>query len=73
MKQVTNEVYRTKKKLELLESEGIGQLLTDFSKLTDKYVNENEIKDNMELLVSHYKGILQEYKPSKQFKINFNE
>ena len=29
MKQLTNDIYRTKKKLELLESEGIGQLLVD--------------------------------------------
>ena len=30
MKQVTNEVYRTKRKLKLLEEDGIGQLLFAF-------------------------------------------
>ena len=34
MKQVTNEVYRTKRKLKLLEEDGIGQLLFDFYKAT---------------------------------------
>ena len=36
MKQLTNDIYRTKKKLELLEAEGIGQLLMDFSKIVFK-------------------------------------
>ena len=39
MKQVTNEVYRTKRKLKLLEEDGIGQLLFDFNKCINKKAN----------------------------------
>ncbi len=78
MKQLTNEVYRTKKKLELLESEGIGQLLVD---VLAKF-NENPVElDSIEKVTNHlatlikqdYLGIIQRYKPnSKQSKLEFN-
>ena len=77
MKQLTNDIYRTKKKLELLEAEGIGQLLVDFL-IT---FNENSVElDSIEKVTNHlttlikqdYLRIMQDYKPSKQTKIDFN-
>jgi len=63
MKQLTNDIYRTKKKLELLEAEGIGQLLVDFNKMQDKYTKEEEVSDYIKLLKSNYLKIMQDYKP----------
>lgn len=75
-KQLTNDIYRTKKKLELLESEGIGQLLVDFLMETDKdyqmYSKEITIKDSkhfIEILEKRYKTILQESKPLRQIEM----
>lgn len=73
MKPLTNDIYRTKKKLELLEAEGIGQLLVDFNKIQDKYTKEEEVSDYLKLLKSNYLKIIQDYKPSKQIKIEYNE
>lgn len=73
MNQLTNEVYRTKKKLELLESEGIGQLLVDFSKMQDKYTQEEDVIGFMNSLKEHYLRLIENYKPnSKQSKIEFH-
>ena len=72
MKQLTNDIYRTKKKLELLETEGIGQLLVDFNKMQDKYTKEEEVSDYIKLLKNNYLKIMQDYKPSKQIKIEYN-
>mgnify|MGYP000883525286 FL=1 len=72
MKQLTNDIYRTKKKLELLEAEGIGQLLVDFNKMQDKYTKEEEVSDYIKLLKNNYLKIMQDYKPSKQIKIEYN-
>lgn len=71
-KQLTNDIYRTKKKLELLEAEGIGQLLVDFNKMQDKYTKEEEVSDYIKLLKNNYLKIMQDYKPSKQIKIEYN-
>ena len=74
MKQLTNDIYRTKKKLELLETEGIGQLLVDVLMKTS--TNIENIIERTELLSKSlkkdYLEIIQDYKPSKQTKINFN-
>ena len=74
MKQLTNDIYRTKKKLELLEAEGIGQLLVDV--LVKTSTNVENITERVELLSKSlkkdYLEIMQDYKPSKQTKINFN-
>ena len=72
MKQLTNEVYRTKRKLKLLEEDGIGQLLVDFNKMQDKYIKEEEVSGYIKLLKSNYLKIMQDYKPSKQIKIEYN-
>ena len=74
MKQLTNDIYRTKKKLELLETEGIGQLLVDV--LVKTSTNVENITERVELLSKSlkkdYLEIIQDYKPSKQTKIDFN-
>ena len=72
-KQLTNDIYRTKKKLELLEAEGIGQLLMDFSKIVFKESTEVSVLTDMILLKQQYLKIMQDYKPSKQLKIEYNE
>lgn len=74
MKQLTNDIYRTKKKLELLEAEGIGQLLVDVLMKTS--TNIENIIERTELLSKSlkkdYLEIIQDYKPSKQTKIEFH-
>ena len=73
MKQLTNEVYRTKRKLKLLGEEGIGQLLFDFYKSTSDSP-EWVIEQNVSLLVSELKQkylfILEDYKPNEQIKMD---
>ena len=72
MKQLTNDIYRTKKKLELLEAEGIGQLLVDFKKIQSEESTETSVVEDMILLKQQYLKIMQDYKPSKQTKIEFH-
>ena len=71
-KQLTNDIYRTKKKLELLETEGIGQLLVDFRKIQSEESTETSVAEDMILLKQHYLRIMQDYKPSKQIKIEYH-
>ena len=73
MKQLTNDIYRTKKKLELLEAEGIGQLLVDFRKIQSEESTETSVSEDMVFLKQYYLRIMQDYKPSKQIKIEYNE
>lgn len=72
-KQLTNDIYRTKKKLELLEAEGIGQLLVDFRKIQSEESTETSVSEDMVFLKQYYLRIMQDYKPSKQIKIEYNE
>ena len=72
-KQLTNDIYRTKKKLELLEAEGIGQLLVDFRKIQSEESTETSVSEDMIFLKQYYLRIMQDYKPSKQIKIEYNE
>lgn len=72
MKQLTNDIYRTKKKLELLESEGIGQLLMDFSRVQCEEYSETNVINDIAFLKQQYLKIIQDYKPSKQIKIEYN-
>ena len=58
MKQLTNNVYRTKKKLELLETEGIGQLLVDFKKIQSEESTETSVVEDMILLKQQYLKIM---------------
>lgn len=73
MKQLTNEVYRTKRKLKLLEEEGIGQLLFDFYKSTSDSPDW-AIEQDVTLLVSElkqkYLTVLEDYKPNEQIKMD---
>lgn len=71
-KQLTNDIYRTKKKLELLEAEGIGQLLVDFRKIQSEESTETSVSEDMVFLKQYYLRIMQDYKPSKQIKIEYN-
>ncbi len=70
MKQVTNEVYRTKRKLKLLEEDGIGQLLFDFNKYMNKKANNEIVEVSTEYIISElkqkYLSILEDYKPYEQ-------
>ena len=67
------QIYGTKKKLELLEAEGIGQLLVDFKKIQSEESTETSVVEDMILLKQQYLKIMQDYKPSKQLKIEYNE
>ena len=51
MKQVTNEVYRTKRKLKLLEEDGIGQLLFDFNKCINKEADNEIVEVSTEYII----------------------
>lgn len=75
MKQLTNDIYRAKKKLELLESEGVGQLLMDF--YNEIYLHpEQYIEDNIQVIINNlrkdYLNLMKDYTPSKQTKIEFH-
>jgi len=75
MKQLTNEGYRSKRKLKLLEEEGVGQLLLDFYQLSSSYNTPNcTVEQNVNLLISKLKQkydlILEEFKPKEQIKMN---
>jgi len=74
MKQITNEVYRTKRKLKLLEEDGIGQLLFDFNKYMNKKANNEIVEVSTEYIISElkqrYLSILEDYKPYEQIKMD---
>lgn len=73
MKQVTNEVYRTKRKLKLLEEDGIGQLLFDFYKATSNspdWAIEQDVSLFIHELKQKYLSILEDYKPYEQIKMD---
>ena len=60
MKQLTNDIYRTKQKLELLNSSGIGQLIKDFCILSKNEITDDEITLNIKKLENKYLTILDE-------------
>ena len=75
MNKLTNDVYRTKKKLELLETEGIGQLLVDVLMKTtesNQIPVDERVSSLIKTLRTNYLQILTNYKPSKQTKIEFH-
>ena len=73
-KQLTNDIYRTKKKLELLNNSGIGQLIKDFCVLSKNEISNEEITLNIKKLENKYLTILDEHKQLiNQLKIEFNE
>lgn len=73
-KQLTNDIYRTKKKLELLNSFGIGQVIKDFCMLLKNEISNEEITLNIKKLENKYLTILDEHKQLiNQLKIEFNE
>jgi len=73
MKQLTNDIYRTKQKLELLNSSGIGQLIKDFCILSKTEILDDEITLNIKKLENKYLTILDEHKQLiNQLKIEFN-
>lgn len=71
-KQLTNDIYRTKKKLELLNSPGIGQLIKDFYMLLKNEVTDDEITLNIKKLENKYLTILDENDQlENQIKLQF--
>ena len=73
-KQLTNDIYRTKQKLELLNSFGIGQVIKDFCMLLKNEITDDEIILNIKKLENKYLTILDEHKQLiNQLKIEFNE
>ena len=58
MKQVINDTYRTKKKLELLGNFGIGQLIKDYCMLSKNEITDDEIILNIKKLENKYLTIL---------------
>lgn len=73
MKQLTNEVYRTKRKLKLLEEEGIGQLLFDFYKYTtndSEWAIQQDVSFLMSELRKKYLTLLEDYKSNEQTKMD---
>jgi len=73
MKQLTNEVYRTKRKLKLLEEEGIGQLLFDFYKSTtndSEWAIQQDVSFLMSELRKKYLTLLEDYKSNEQTKMD---
>lgn len=72
-KQLTNDIYRTKQKLELLNNSGIGQLIKDFCVLSKTEILDEEIFSNIKKLENKYLTILDEHKQLiNQLKIEFN-
>lgn len=73
MKQLTNEGYRSKRKLKLLEEDGIGQLLFDFYKVTSNrpdWAIEQDVSLLIHELKQKYLSILEDYKPYEQIKMD---
>ena len=73
MKQLTNEVYRTKRKLKLLKEEGIGQLLFDFYKSTtndSEWAIQQDVSFLMSELRKKYLTLLEDYKSNEQTKMD---
>ena len=71
-KQLTNDIYRTKKKLELLNSPGIGQVIKDFCMLLKNEVIDDEITLNIKKLENKYLTILDENDQlENQIKLQF--
>ena len=57
-KQLTNEIIRTRKKLELLNSSGIGQFIKDFCDLFENETTYGEITLKLKKLENKYLTIL---------------
>ena len=71
-KQLTNDVYRTKQKLELLNSPGIGHVIKDFCMLLKNEVIDDEITLNIKKLENKYLTILDENDQlENQIKLQF--
>lgn len=72
MRQLSNDIYRTKKKLELLNNLGIGQLIKDFCMLLKNEVTDDEITLNIKKLENKYLTILDENDQlENQIKLEF--
>ena len=54
-KQLTNDIYRTKQKLELLNNSGIGQLIKDFCVLSKTEILDEEIFSNIKKLENKHR------------------
>jgi hypothetical protein len=74
MKQLTNEIYRIRRKLELLNKSGIGQLIKDFCEFSKIEMEDNEISLNIKKLENKYLTIMDKNDQlDNQIEIEFNE
>lgn len=76
-KELTNDVHRTRKKLEVLQQDGSGQMINDIRQIIQESVHNDGVVpsavDIVTALKKKYTEVLNKYKPPKQAKMNFNE
>ncbi len=68
---LTNKIVRNNKKLLLIQEEGFLQVLDDFLKINNLYLNPIEINKSYSQLKSIYENISKERKKLIQLKIEF--
>ncbi len=72
MKNLINDTYRTRKKLELLGNFGIGQLIKDYCMLSKNEITDDEITLNIKKLENKYLTILDKNEQlENQIKLEF--
>lgn len=70
---LTNKIVRNNKKLLLIQEEGFLQVLDDFLKINNLYLNHIEINKSYSQLKSIYENISNERKKLIQLKIEFKK
>jgi len=70
---LTNKIVRNNKKLSLIQEEGFLQVLDDFLKINNLYLNPIEINKSYSQLKSIYENISNERKKLIQLKIEFKK
>ncbi|MCA9496864.1 MAG: hypothetical protein KC589_08000 [Nanoarchaeota archaeon] len=70
---LTNKIVRNNKKLLLIQEEGFLQVLDDFLKINNLYLNPIEINKSYSQLKSIYENISNERKKLIQLKIEFKK
>ena len=68
---LTNKIVRNNKKLLLIQEEGFLQVLDDFLKINNLYLNPIEINKSYSQLKSIYENISKKRKKLIQLKIEF--
>lgn len=70
---LTNKIVRNNKKLSLIQEEGFLQVLDDFLKINNLYLDPIEINKSYSQLKSIYENISNERKKLIQLKIEFKK